>query len=251
RGCTGHCRAADLDMIENEFRGFCLVQRQPGIRDCRDRRVAVAPHLEAVRPLPTQHAMRRRAELVQKCLDVGFELIVARRGESGPYDREREHHTCRSPPYPKSHRHFLCYQLTRTITEIVKVTGTERRGRWPVTAIWPTNDNCRFPDRPGLAPRAASARHRKADRAMAVRCRSTPSARCMGLPPLARGAPANKAGSIPKAISPTKRRSPNSGSAKKEAAKRRPKAEGRMPMRARARERAHAGEAKRQFCRKR
>jgi hypothetical protein len=132
-----------------------------------------------------------------------------------------------------------------TIAEIVKQTGTEQMPCGPVTAVWPPNYNCLFPDRPKLAPRAVPVR-RQTFRQVGASSPHSPTAivRCMGGRPLLGIEPANGGTSIPRATSLMRRASPSCGRAeviKKEAANRRPQAEGRMPMRASARERAHIG----------
>ena len=95
---SGRRHAADLDAIEDELRGFCLVQRQPRIGDRRDGGIALSPHLETVRALPAEDAMRRRAQFVEKALDIGFELIVGCRREARPQNRQTERQTCGGRP---------------------------------------------------------------------------------------------------------------------------------------------------------
>jgi len=113
----------------------------------------------------------------------------------------------------------------------------------PVTAVWPLNDDCLFPDRPRLAPRAAPVPHQTRPQVGAPNpSLSTRTVRCMGWRRLPRIERANGGPSIPRATSSTRRRSPSCGRAdriKRRPPKRRPQAEGRMPMRASARERAH------------
>src|SRR5436305_10815557 len=68
-----------------------------------------------------------------------------------------------------------------TIAEIVKQTGTEQMSCGPVTAVWPPNDNCLFPDRPRLAPRAVPVRRQISCKVGAPsRRRPTAIVRCMG-----------------------------------------------------------------------
>ena len=90
--------AVERRAIEDELRGLCLVQRQPCIGDRRDGGIALSPHLETVRALPAEDAMRRRAQFVEKALDIGFELIVGCRREAWPQNRQTERQTCGGRP---------------------------------------------------------------------------------------------------------------------------------------------------------